>query len=58
LSEECLDIEILTAKSSSININIPGVGENGDYVERPVPEQFKTTIVEDKLISVPVEHTG
>ncbi|CAI2179393.1 13214_t:CDS:2 [Funneliformis geosporum] len=58
LSEECLDVEILTAKSSSINVNIPGMGDNGDYAERPVPEQFKTTIVEGKLISTPVEHTG
>ncbi|RIA98696.1 adenylate cyclase associated N terminal-domain-containing protein [Glomus cerebriforme] len=58
LSEECFDVEILTAKSSSININLPGLGENGDFAERPVPEQFKTTIVDGKLVSVPVEHTG
>jgi len=59
LSEECLvDVEILSAKSSSINVNVPGFGEDGDYAERPVPEQLKTTIVNGKLVSVPVEHTG
>ncbi|CAG8436795.1 22196_t:CDS:2 [Rhizophagus irregularis] len=58
LSEECFDVEILTAKSSSINVNLPGLGENGDYAERPVPEQLKTTIVNGKLVSVPVEHAG
>ncbi|CAG8488478.1 6191_t:CDS:2 [Ambispora gerdemannii] len=58
LSSECLKTEILTAKSSSINVNVPGVGENGDYAERPIPEQFKSTIVDGRLVSVPVEHTG
>ena len=58
LSASCLDVEILTAKCSAININIPEIGENGDYAERPVPEQLKSTIVDGKLITVPVEHAG
>ncbi|CAG8569849.1 3143_t:CDS:2, partial [Ambispora leptoticha] len=58
LSSECLQTEILTAKSSSINVNVPGVGEDGDYAEKPIPEQLKSTIVDGKLVSVPVEHAG
>ncbi|CAG8498544.1 10682_t:CDS:2 [Paraglomus occultum] len=58
LSSSCLDVEILTAKCSAINVNVPEIGENGDYAERPVPEQLKSTIVDGKLVTVPVEHTG
>ncbi|KAG9294566.1 hypothetical protein G9A89_008677 [Geosiphon pyriformis] len=58
LSPECMDIEILTAKSSSINVNIPGAGQDGDFAERPVPEQVKSTIFNGKLVSTTVEHTG
>ncbi|CAG8655797.1 227_t:CDS:2 [Acaulospora morrowiae] len=55
LSEECLDVEILTSKSSSINVNLPGLSEDGDYVERPIPEQLKSKIVDGKINSVPME---
>ncbi|CAG8557629.1 1768_t:CDS:2 [Acaulospora colombiana] len=55
LSEECLEVEILTSKSSSINVNLPGLGEDGDYAERPIPEQIKSTIVDGKINSVPME---
>ncbi|CAG8798669.1 3163_t:CDS:2, partial [Dentiscutata erythropus] len=58
LSNECFDIEIVTSKSSSINVNLPGIGENGDYAEKPIPEQLKSTIMDGKLISVPLEHSG
>merc|ERR1719167_1600520 len=37
LSKECLDVNVISAKSSEMNIMIP----NGDeFVEQPVPEQF------------------
>lgn len=58
ISNECFDVEIVTSKSSSINVNLPEMGENGDYVEKPIPEQLKSTIVDGKLISVPLEHSG
>uniref|UniRef100_A0A7E4ZX44 Adenylyl cyclase-associated protein n=1 Tax=Panagrellus redivivus TaxID=6233 RepID=A0A7E4ZX44_PANRE len=42
LSKDSLDAEIVTSKSSEMNILLP-IGEDGDFVEFPVPEQFKTT---------------
>ncbi|KAI9203669.1 adenylate cyclase associated N terminal-domain-containing protein [Polychytrium aggregatum] len=56
LSPACLDVELLSAKSSEMNVSIQGA--DGDYVEKPVPEQFKTTIVNGSLVTVPVEHKG
>ncbi|KAI8077299.1 adenylate cyclase associated N terminal-domain-containing protein [Gilbertella persicaria] len=60
LSKDCLGVEILSAKSTSLNVLVPEGTENEDveYKERPVPEQFKTTIVDGKLVTVTVEHAG
>ncbi len=61
LSKDCLDVEILTSKCSAINILTPDStedGAEGDFVERPVPEQFWTKIVDGKVVTVPVEHSG
>lgn len=45
LGKDTLDIEIVTAKSSSINISLPVEGEEeGIFAEKPVPEQLKTVI--------------
>ena len=50
LSKECLDVNVISAKSSEMNIMIP----NGDeFVEQPVPEQFRTTISGLKLETAP-----
>ncbi|KAH7637072.1 adenylate cyclase-associated protein-like protein [Dermatophagoides farinae] len=40
LSNESLQCEIVTSKSSEINISI--LNASGDYVEHPLPEQFKS----------------
>ena len=40
LSPECLDVEIVTAKSSEMNVLVPQ--EDGDFSEFPIPEQYKT----------------
>ncbi|KAF7725270.1 hypothetical protein EC973_000280 [Apophysomyces ossiformis] len=60
LSKECLDVEILSAKSTSLNVLIPEDPErdDSDFKEVPVPEQFKTTIQNGKLVTVTVEHAG
>ncbi|XP_004693343.1 PREDICTED: adenylyl cyclase-associated protein 2 [Condylura cristata] len=52
LSEDALDCEIVSAKSSEMNILIP---QDGDYREFPVPEQFKTTWDGSKLVTEPAE---
>ncbi|WVQ93921.1 hypothetical protein IAU59_000999 [Kwoniella sp. CBS 9459] len=58
LSKECMDVvEIITSKTSSINISVP-TGEGGDFEERPVPEQMKSKVVNGKLVTEIVEHAG
>lgn len=57
LSPESLDVEIVSSKSSEMNIMVPK--GNGDYAEYPVPEQYKTTVVPGKgLNTVIVENKG
>lgn len=59
LSKESLGVEIVTAKSSSVNVSLPVEGEEeGVFVEKAVPEQFKTVIREGKLVTSVVEHSG
>jgi len=55
LSQESIDADIVTAKVSEVNIMIPD--ENGEYLERPVVEQFRTYWNKEKklLITEPVE---
>ncbi|KAM9307982.1 adenylyl cyclase-associated protein 2 [Gastrophryne carolinensis] len=55
LSESSIDCEIVSAKSSEMNILVP---HNGDYREFPVPEQFKTSWDGSKLVTEPAEMMG
>jgi len=48
LSKDAIGAEIVTAKSSEMNVSIPN-GE--DFVEQPIPEQFKTLISGTKLLT-------
>lgn len=58
LSKECVDtVEIITSKTSAINISLPGV-EEGDYEEKPIPEQMKSVIQGGKVVTTIVEHSG
>lgn len=59
LSRESLDVEIITAKTSAINVSLPGEGEeDGIFEERAVPEQLKTVVKDGKLVTSVVEHSG
>ena len=59
LSKETLDMtEVYTSKCSGVNINMPGETEDDDYVEKPLPEQLKSTIRNGVLTSEIVEHAG
>jgi len=40
LSAQSTDAEIVTAKSSSVNVSVPDA--SGEFVEHPIPEQFKS----------------
>eukprot|EP00056_Hartaetosiga_gracilis_P001451 m.44984 g.44984 ORF g.44984 m.44984 type:complete len:470 (-) comp10646_c0_seq1:1178-2587(-) len=50
LSSSSLETEIVTAKSSEMNVLIPE-GEEGDFKEMPVPEQFKTKVKNGALVT-------
>ncbi|OTF80217.1 adenylyl cyclase-associated protein 1-like protein [Euroglyphus maynei] len=41
LGKQSMNVEIISSKSSSINVSVPE--SNGDYVEHPIPEQLKST---------------
>ncbi|MED6248110.1 F-actin-capping protein subunit beta [Ataeniobius toweri] len=56
LSKAALSCDIVSAKSSEMNILIP-VGED-DYREFPIPEQFKTVWDGSKLVTEPSEIAG
>ncbi|KAJ3332783.1 hypothetical protein HDU76_013110 [Blyttiomyces sp. JEL0837] len=60
VSKASLDanIEILTAKSSEVNVLLEGAGEDGGYAERAVAEQMKTVVQGGKLVTTIVEHKG
>ncbi|KAA0196795.1 hypothetical protein HAZT_HAZT005323 [Hyalella azteca] len=56
LSEASLGAEIITAKSSEMNILLPtGTGE---FSEHPVPEQFKTLVRNGQLVTTCTEKAG
>ncbi|CAD6189096.1 unnamed protein product [Caenorhabditis auriculariae] len=49
LSKASKGAEIVTSKSSEMNILLPT--DDDDFVEHPVPEQFKSTFVNGKLVT-------
>ncbi|EGD79805.1 adenylyl cyclase-associated protein [Salpingoeca rosetta] len=57
LSATSLDTEIVSAKSSEMNVLIPE-GDNGDYKEMPVPEQYKTKVVNGSLATEATDIAG
>uniref|UniRef100_A0A0E9X6A1 C-CAP/cofactor C-like domain-containing protein n=1 Tax=Anguilla anguilla TaxID=7936 RepID=A0A0E9X6A1_ANGAN len=56
LSADSLACEIISAKSSEMNVLVPGAG--GEYTEIPVPEQFKTVWDGKKLVTTATEIAG
>uniref|UniRef100_A0A2I9LNN7 Adenylate cyclase-associated protein n=1 Tax=Centruroides hentzi TaxID=88313 RepID=A0A2I9LNN7_9SCOR len=53
LSPKSLDAEIVTSKSSEVNVSIP-IGD-GDFAEYPLPEQYKSTWTGKGMKTVVVE---
>ncbi|KAM9384134.1 adenylyl cyclase-associated protein 1 [Pholidichthys leucotaenia] len=56
LSNDSLTCEIISAKSSEMNILVPN--KDGEFGEHPVPEQFKTVWSGDKLVTTVTEIAG
>lgn len=56
LSAQSLETEVVTSKSSEMNILIPGATPNDDMIELSVPEQYKTVVKGNKLVTEHVSH--
>lgn len=56
LSQDSLSCEIVSAKSSEMNILVPD--KDGEFTELPVPEQFKTVWDGKKLVTTATEIAG
>ncbi|XP_040908843.1 adenylyl cyclase-associated protein 1 [Toxotes jaculatrix] len=56
LSKDSLKCEIISAKSSEMNILVPN--KDGEFTELPVPEQFKTIWDGQKLVTTATEIAG
>ncbi|XP_013854926.1 adenylyl cyclase-associated protein 1 [Austrofundulus limnaeus] len=56
LSKDSLSCEIISAKSSEMNVLVPN--KDGEFTELPVPEQFKTIWDGHKLVTTATEIAG
>ncbi|XP_033013623.1 adenylyl cyclase-associated protein 1 [Lacerta agilis] len=56
LSKNSLECEIVSAKSSEMNVLVPT--DSGDFNEFPIPEQFKTQWNGQKLVTTVTEIAG
>ncbi|CRL04045.1 CLUMA_CG017159, isoform B [Clunio marinus] len=57
LNRDTLNVEIVSSKSSEMNVMLP-TPAGDDYVEMPIPEQFKTVISGKNLQTTCVESLG
>ena len=57
LSEASMTSSITTAKSSAVNVLVPGK-EGEDMTELYVPEQFVSTFKDGRFVTEPVSHSG
>ncbi|KAJ9152692.1 hypothetical protein P3X46_026228 [Hevea brasiliensis] len=58
LSKDSLGASITTAKSSEINVLVPGADPNGDWVEHALPQQFVNEFKDGRFVTTPVSHSG
>ncbi|KAL4615742.1 hypothetical protein ACB092_07G148700 [Castanea dentata] len=58
LSKESLGTSITTAKSSEINVLVPGAEPDGDWGEHALPQQFVHTFKDGHFETTPVSHSG
>ncbi|KAJ7564243.1 hypothetical protein O6H91_02G009100 [Diphasiastrum complanatum] len=58
LSKPSLQASITTAKSSEINVLVPGSTEDSDLIEHALPEQFLNVYSDGRFTTTPVSHSG
>lgn len=57
LSKASLESSVTTAKSSAINVLVPGKEGEG-MTELYIPEQFISTFKDGKFVTEPISHSG
>ncbi|XP_075504362.1 cyclase-associated protein 1-like [Primulina tabacum] len=58
LSKDSLETSITTAKSSEINVLVPGSGSDGDWGEYALPQQYIHVYKDGQFVTTPVSHSG
>ncbi|XP_043713653.1 cyclase-associated protein 1 [Telopea speciosissima] len=58
LSKDSLEASITTAKSSEINVLVPGAGSDDDWVEHALPQQYVHVFKDGHFVTTPVSHSG
>ncbi|XP_047336569.1 cyclase-associated protein 1-like [Impatiens glandulifera] len=58
LSKESLETSISTAKSSEINLLVPGPNPDDDWPEHPLPYQFIHVYKDGQFLTTPASHSG
>ena len=53
-----LEADIVSAKSSEINVIVPGATDEDEYKEHPIAEQFISKYVNGKFVTECMSHTG
>ena len=58
LNSASLDADIVSAKSSELNVIVPGENEGDEFKEYAIPEQFVSKWVNGKWDTQCMAHTG
>ncbi|CAL0326928.1 unnamed protein product [Lupinus luteus] len=58
LSKDSLEASISTAKSSEINVLVPGAGPDDDWVENSLPQQYIHVFKDGHFETTPASHSG
>ncbi|XP_052186670.1 cyclase-associated protein 1-like [Diospyros lotus] len=58
LSKDSLETSITTAKSSEINVFIPGARPDDDWGEHALPQQFIHVYKDGQFVTTPLSHSG
>ena len=58
ISQASLGADITTAKSSEINVMVPGSTPDADLVEHAIPEQYVSHFRDGRYVTLPVSHSG
>ncbi|XP_047942360.1 cyclase-associated protein 1 [Salvia hispanica] len=58
LSKDALGASITSAKSSEINVLVPGSEPDGDWAEHALPQQYIHVYKDGQFVTTPVSHSG